>query len=79
MSTPRVGWAGVSTPGPPESSLARTAFCWLPPEREPALASGSAGRPTRWIVYSERTLPEPPETQTEDQREKERVFLSVDM
>ncbi len=33
----------MMTPGSPESSRARMAFCWLPPEREPARASGSGG------------------------------------
>ena len=51
-STPRVGWAAMMTSGSPESSRARMAFCWLPPESERALASGSGGLTSYALRFS---------------------------
>jgi len=41
-SMPRVGSSTISTLGVMASHLARTTFCWLPPER---VATGSQRRP----------------------------------
>ena len=43
-SRPRVGWAAIVTRGSSASSRAITTFCWLPPESEPAVVSGSPPR-----------------------------------
>jgi len=37
------------------SHFARMTFCWLPPERERAIASGSAGRMSS-LAISSRTI-----------------------
>ena len=44
MSMPRVGSSRMSSRGFVTSQRARSTFCWLPPERRPTTASGSAGR-----------------------------------
>ena len=43
ISTPRVGWPTISTPGSCSISRASTIFCWLPPEKL-AVFSRAVGR-----------------------------------
>src|SRR5438067_1557326 len=53
-SSPREGCAATTSfgAGPPSSSRAATSFCWLPPERSPARASGSGGRTSKERISS---------------------------
>ena len=43
-SRPRVGWLAMSSRSGRDISRARTTFCWLPPDSEPAVDSGPPAR-----------------------------------
>ncbi len=52
-SSPRVGWAAISTFGSDEISRAMTTFCWLPPDSDEASVSTLPPR-TSYSVSSPR-------------------------
>src|SRR5699024_3241559 len=51
-SIPRVGSSRMSRAGRVMSHRARRTFCWLPPDRLPMIAPGSAGRMSSFSMYS---------------------------
>ena len=58
-SRPRVGWEATRTLRGRESSRARMAFCWLPPERVEMASSTSVTRTSnssriRWAAWRTR-------------------------
>ena len=54
-SIPRVGSSRMISSGAVASQRASSTFCWLPPERVPTRALGSAGRTPRARMYSVTT------------------------
>src|SRR5436305_824188 len=49
-SSPRVGWAAISTFGFREISRAAITFCWFPPERPPARVSAPPPRLSNSLI-----------------------------